>query len=491
MARHGRSGRPATAVLLWRCCVGLATCFAVRSALQQQLRFYYDEGYDDGTITTSGAVVRRSLSSTAASAIGPWLYRGAQSHSESVTAGPAAAVGIGEAAVSAVWPSIGKVVDNDAVASSERTGNFVNHTSSSLQSQPQSPPWAIFYNIYFPEEETAGTAPTYQHPIDIVYEQLGQVAGSYAAYDGDSSSSTATIYYNTIGSRQDALSIPRICSTLRLNCVHMEHYPSGVFEEVTLERVQGYCARNPDNRVIYMHSKGSYHESKGKNHWWRRHMTDAVTHRDCLAPPDQSCNLCGLLFTPLPWLHHSGNFFTAQCDYINRLLPVREFQDRMQTLSKETRRRVYNTKQFTLNMLPDDDAYLGLGRFAMEHFPASHPSVVPCDMSKQHRKIEYWMTERNTSDEMEFTMFPSYNSNQGARLFPIKVRWKKFLRIREYFLLAGHVYKWVRVYNATPPPDSWVWGYFPEGRVWRIAIERYGLEHVVDKVVEPYVGVTE
>lgn len=62
-------------------------------------------------------------------------------------------------------------------------------------------------------------------------------------------------------------------------------------------------------------------------------------------------------------------------------------------------------------------------------------------------------------------------------------------RIREYSLLAGFLYRWIRIYERIPAPDSWIWTYFPDGEEWRAAADRHGLmtvEHMTGKLTSSH-----
>ena len=64
-------------------------------------------------------------------------------------------------------------------------------------------------------------------------------------------------------------------------------------------------------------------------------MLNAVTHPSCITPPESTCNLCGLSFVP-GWTHlMPGNFWTAPCSYINKLLPPLEFKRKNQLLQNQ------------------------------------------------------------------------------------------------------------------------------------------------------------
>lgn len=180
--------------------------------------------------------------------------------------------------------------------------------------------FAIFYNVYIPpaaDEKLIAVDGVKR----VVKEQLDQIGTSHVVKEG-----AVSLFYNTIGAR-DALGfdfMDPLCSKNKLKC--LDHFKIG-FEEVTLQRVHDFC-QDPSRavfRIIYLHSKGSFHEEiVGAAHdgflqiAWRRNMLNAVTNKKCLRPPDDQCDICGLLASPFPQLHFSGNFFTARCSYMSR-----------------------------------------------------------------------------------------------------------------------------------------------------------------------------
>jgi hypothetical protein len=173
----------------------------------------------------------------------------------------------------------------------------------------------------------------------------------------------------------------------------MQQYESA-FEQVTLQRLHDFCHHITDNksfRVVYLHNKGSLNDRDGQNQIWRRHMTAAVTSQDCLEPPDDACNVCGLQFWPQWSTFIPGNMWTAKCSYVKQLLPPNQFESHMQELAEQTRHR-NETGQLTIRMFPANEDQLGLGRFATEHWIAVST-------------VQYivWMTVCSTGSLYEFT----------------------------------------------------------------------------------------
>jgi hypothetical protein len=171
-----------------------------------------------------------------------------------------------------------------------------NNQSSSLfsvQDPATSPPFAIFYNVYISKEADKEEL---EQSLAIVDDQMGQVGASYAA---SHKNKPVNVFFNTVGKRGvlDNAYMALVCSDRsNIRCIHMDHYDEG-HEEVTLQRVYDYCQthQEPGQKIVYMHNKGSFHPG-GENHWWRRHMTLAVTDEKCLNPANNTCNTCGLVF---------------------------------------------------------------------------------------------------------------------------------------------------------------------------------------------------
>jgi hypothetical protein len=223
--------------------------------------------------------------------------------------------------------------------------------SVSLSGQPQAP-WAIFYNIYIHPTKDDLTA----HGLSIVKEQIAMVRSSYAVRRTPQLA-VIPLFYNTIGhatavngsfmdrlchgvdesDRQESRSSPSF-----LKCVHLRHYDAA-FEEVTLQALYEYCLRHKvaagngedgskPMRVIYLHSKGSFH-NRVKNDSWRQALTFAATDKRCLTQNStvvsEQCSTCGLQFFPVCSQEYPGNMWVASCDYVSKLLPPIDFVERM------------------------------------------------------------------------------------------------------------------------------------------------------------------
>jgi hypothetical protein len=337
----------------------------------------------------------------------------------------------------------------------------------------QSPPFAIFYNVFIPNDQgEAGVS----RSLSIVKEQMDQVGNSYAGSFGANQNATpnqtaaVTVYYNTIG-MAGALNetwMTQVCSVQNnIKCVHMNHYHEA-FEEVTLQKLSEYCHYHDhdddgvNRRVVYMHNKGSYEHHEGLNDVWRRHLTTAVTSELCLKPPDNSCNVCGLTFHSLFLLIFPGNFFAADCNYVRQLIPPTDFNGKMAALVALRHQKIAENQQYThiFPKIPQFDKVVQ-GRYAPTHWIGSSPLLNPCTLTPED--LLKWFVERDALADFSWSLF--------HRQEPTEL---DYIRKEQYNVIGGNLFKWFTLYNMAPPDDSWAWTWFPDGQKWKEAVSKYG-----------------
>jgi hypothetical protein len=159
----------------------------------------------------------------------------------------------------------------------------------------------------------------------------------------------------------------------------------------------------------------------------------------------------------------TGNFFAADCSYVRKLIPPKDFDDKMSallTLRREKLAENPNYKYLFPNISRFD--YHGTGRYGALHWVGSHPSMVPCDLTDDLAK--WW-------GKFSWSLFPRPSP---SRLDPI--------REHQYNYVGGNLFKWFGLYNEGPPDDSWARRWFPDGQKWKHAVARYG-NQTVDIVV--------
>ena len=295
----------------------------------------------------------------------------------------------------------------------------------------------VFVNFYFPSDSDL----LLKNTIMSAIEQIHQIGSSLTAMAPSPTNLQPVVYYSNIGGVSGAISTPidEVCSQYngQMKCHHLGHFDRG-FEEVTLNTLYDYC-REPvheSHRVAYDHNKGSYNPEgwidpdvgQIRQDVWRRHGTAAAVNEMCLQPVDENCNVCGLLWTPIPWTfdlvgnlrvepdcrpsfcscHSSfqspGNFWSAKCSYVKKLLHPSHFQTLHNHLWESTYMPRCDAEKM-ISSLPWP-ALMGAGRWSMEMWIGSHPSIRPCDLLAEPG-IKHWQTaDRNVSGEFNFSMFP-------------------------------------------------------------------------------------
>ena len=344
---------------------------------------------------------------------------------------------------------------------------------------------SVFLNAYFPVENNR-----YQAALKIVEEQLEQISKSHAADNSDGAK--LNVFLQAVGNplfNESVLNM--LCVKMnKLQC-HMSGHMKEGGEIDTLVKMYQHCGKVPDPRIAratYLHNKGSFHPSQSNNNW-RRAMTDAALSKQCSQPPNSTCDVCGLQFAAPPGMFTNlfpGNMFTARCDYVNQLLHPKEYSKRQGDVVRKSF-RLREQGRFHFKEKDHNPWVTGLRRYTPEHYIGSHPNIIPCDLS---REPDYWYWQSDTlhtANEFEWAMFPRQaNFDVSAAADP---NLSDFLlnlsntdkRIRAYTYLAGLIFRHIELYNMTPPLNSWMFDWLPDGKFWRVMVKQHG-NSVVDVV---------
>ena len=351
----------------------------------------------------------------------------------------------------------------------------------------------IFYNLYIPPEGEAGIA----NAINVIEDQIGQIADEMKKLNATKS---GVVFYNLIGN-EEAFTQEQMSNLCRrshpnLDCQMLQYY-SEAGEAVTLQDVHDFChadrAMHDDSlRVVYLHSKGSYHSQK-ENHIWRRIMTSASLHPQCLRPPDDSCDVCGAQFYIKYAIMFPGNMWTAKCSYIRKLVPPND-GGRYERLKRESIKkflflRMWGVLDATLDT--DNVEHFGLGRYAWEHWIASRPSIKPCEIHTTDVGPMILLGKEQGREfgpeHYKFGMAPQRIDHNlgGRRQARLRLEANPDRQFKEYYYLPGNLLKWFTLYGSDGVPDenSWVWRDFPAGQRWK---ELVGLhkERAVDVMIQ-------
>lgn len=116
----------------------------------------------------------------------------------------------------------------------------------------------------------------------------------------------------------------KITDAKRNEKVEVVVYPKNEELRGTLRWVRDYAKENPDDYILFFHTKGITHFTQATEDW-RRYMEYFVIERwrDCVKKLDEGYDTCGVLWntdTPLGvHPHFSGAFYWVKASYINTL----------------------------------------------------------------------------------------------------------------------------------------------------------------------------
>mmetsp|Transcript_20907 Transcript_20907/g.42609 ORF Transcript_20907/g.42609 Transcript_20907/m.42609 type:complete len:888 (+) Transcript_20907:64-2727(+) len=356
--------------------------------------------------------------------------------------------------------------------------------------------FTVFYNLFIPTEAISAA-----NAVEVLTEQLEQVAGSLRRFEeGEKNSKSAVVYYNLIGNNEiyPMEKISDLCKSLHpgLSCQLLNFFETAS-EAATLLDIYQFCQNddkasvqrtNNDTRVVYIHSKGSYHSSTHNNNW-RREMTNSVLHQDCLFPPNDACDVCGAQFYTRFSFMFPGNMWTAKCSYIQKLLSP-EKGGLYEKLKRESIVKFFKLRlwgQLNSTLMEDRVDYFGLGRYQLEHWIGSHASVQPCELHKKNVTFETMILGMvNSAYDYEWSMgAPREEVISEIPNARQKLEENEDAQFREYFYLPGNLIKWFSLYgkDGVPSQNSWVWNFFPGGHKWRNLVRDYG-ENALDEMVK-------
>lgn len=96
-------------------------------------------------------------------------------------------------------------------------------------------------------------------------------------------------------------------------------HPNASFYEVhTLSKLYEHCKFNANDRVLYFHNKGSYHNGT-INMRWRKTLDCFVLNPHCLtALEGNNYDICGFRLSPFPHVHYSGNYWCVDILSLSR-----------------------------------------------------------------------------------------------------------------------------------------------------------------------------
>ncbi|GKY91578.1 hypothetical protein MPSEU_000129700 [Mayamaea pseudoterrestris] len=276
----------------------------------------------------------------------------------------------------------------------------------------------VFYNLFVANESDS------ERVRQLVDDQLSALLPEHS------------VYMHSIGY---PLQIP--------NVTLLQHHDDGD-EVVTLHSLWQYCKVQPNSKVIYMHSKGSFH-STPENEQLRRFLTAGALSEECLHLPD-TCNLCASRMSPVPHPHVPGNMWLARCQYIRRLIDPLVFQEEMRSVTYIPK----HTKRLHC---------YGIGRFAAEHWVLSHPANRPCDLSDDSSFSYGYNAIPPSNFKKQLKMAPRFAHEFYSPLDTRRVRVVRGKPVSSLPIGSSRndrLIEYQQLYNETPSKDWWGWKHY-------------------------------
>jgi hypothetical protein len=170
-----------------------------------------------------------------------------------------------------------------------------------------------------------------------------------------------------------------------------------------------------------------------------------------------------------------------------------DFMHRINDVSSEAMLWTLQGKFSKNLMFSGRNDHFGIDRFASEHWVGSHPDLIPCDVSPSTTGFGHWISgggpAQGKQAAFEFGMAPRRDGSpvgEEVKTRPVILKNKEW-RKKEFFLLPGRLFKWMRLYQKAPPKDSWIWKWYPDGEYWKDTVKKYGNE-TLDIVLGGVVG---
>jgi len=276
----------------------------------------------------------------------------------------------------------------------------------------------IFYNLFIRSEKDIPRV------REIVHEQLNLVMDPL---DQD-------IRINSIGALTNLSSL-KLSKELEKSTKLLAHYEEG-FENLTLRDLWSFCkGADPQQLVVYLHSKGSFHSWRGQNGRHRYYVTSGALSQECMHMPKQ-CNVCSSRMTPVPHPHSPGNMWAARCGYIAKLIDPKDFRDLMNSSALASHGAPWCT---------------GRGRFSNEHWVNSHPDSAPCDLDTNQSYVAGPAPSSTFDKKLEKA--PRFAMSQ----YPVR---SKKCDSQTGKSLADRLAEYQYLYSRDPGEDWWGWRHF-------------------------------
>lgn len=307
-----------------------------------------------------------------------------------------------------------KIIDDNRISTNIQLVTRTNQNNVAKNKSVASPNIPIFYNLFVGAESDASRVE------NLVSLQMAAMNPELHY----------PVLVNSIGYKME---VP--------NATMLGHYNNGT-EMITLRSLWTYCKENPLDRVVYLHSKGSFTDTF-QNGRLRRFLTTGALSEQCANLPD-TCDVCSSRFSPLPHPHTSGNMWLARCEYVQRLVDPYEFSDRMEAFATVGSNGAGEDQ-------PSCDGRL---RYSAEHWIASHPSIEPCDLYPNKKfKWGYAGVPKSSSFEMRLKRAPRFDAMEY-------VMWPECAG--RGMDLQQRLLEYEGLYQQRPDDTWWGWKFFEQ-----------------------------
>ncbi len=323
---------------------------------------------------------------------------------------------------------------------------------------------SVFFNTYQRLNDTS------KESFTVIYDQMSSLNKGPLI--------NSNIYYSRFGNLEN-WPYTKCLNKGHRECIEIAAAQNGD-ELITLDYLHKFCKKNTNDRVVYIHSKGT-HTRSWNNRILKKVLMKAVQSKECLykmGNNGMTCNTCSSQLSALP-PHYPGNMWVADCDYIARLLPPKEFVEKktevVKTMQQATRKlvpenpnndyfvteiengpsfRFHNGSRWMLYR----PSWLGISRYAMEHWLGSHPDFMPCEVFSAKDGVPQFQYDtlkrkRVFADNLQANL-------QMAPGFNFKESWHHLYKLHPWFKKLGRLYEYNELYSKTPPHYSWFHKYW-------------------------------
>lgn len=358
----------------------------------------------------------------------------------------------------------------------------------------------VFYHMSFPPEGQDRQASFVALKTQLDLLAMGQYNIISRMYERKRK---VLLYYSIAGGDDKLVDfVTKQCDAMRsknVECRKLAQFESHKVKGETLHQLHNFCLAKPSQRVTYLTNQlpGQFDSNwpEIQSSQKIRAYTTAVTSNMCLKSRD-TCNVCGMEFYPLPYNHFPGNMFTASCEYVKDLIPPAQFESKMNDAASDALVSQLG-HVFTTELAPHNPQTLGMDHYSVEHWIGSHPDFQPCDIAPVSRswfplkcggsynEVDY---SRSNVYDFQWSIAPRRGSAPNGRIdckAEQNLATKDEVLFREFSYLAGNLYRWYKLYNKAPPPDSWIWQWFPKGESWFHGVQNHG-SRVVQELTKPY-----